>query len=86
MNILIDGKEVFVNASMIVTVKDISTGDEVDDRKYEIELINGDKIQLEYYSFLYYRNYSSSDWASFTIANYRGTLEDLKKNKYIKKS
>lgn len=83
MNIMIDDKEVFINAANVSTVRDSGDGMHI------IKMNNGDEIHLEHYSFIYFRNYSSADWASFSLTNYLkvkgATKEDLSKNKYIAK-
>lgn len=89
MNILINGKEVFINVSAISSISDISTGESADQTMYEIKMINGDVFQLEQFSFLYFRNYSSTEWATFNKSLYMnlgGTEDSLSKNKFIKKA
>lgn len=91
MNILIDNKEVFINATNISTViNTVNDPDNYLNNQYEIKMSNGDKFVLEFYSYLYFRNYSSGDYASFNSDNYLkpqgAKIEYLSKNKYIPKN
>lgn len=88
MNILIDNKEVFINANNISTVKTLNLDPANPiNNTYEIKMNNGDKFVLEYFSYLYFRNYSSGEYASFDLKKYlkmdNSKVEYLQKNKYI---
>ena len=88
MNILIDNKEVFINANNISTVKTLNLDPANPiNNTYEIKMNNGDKFVLEYFSYLYFRNYSSGEYASFDLKKYlkmdNSKVDYLQKNKYI---
>lgn len=88
MNIIIDNKEIFINANNISTVSPINVdAEDPTNNTYEIKMNNGDRYQLEYFSFMYFRNYSSAEYASFSLNNYLRVLgakeEFLKRNKIL---
>lgn len=85
MNIIINGKEHFLNTRNICTIiKDTPTTG-----MYTIRMVNGDIFELETFSFIYFRDYGSNRYAPFDMNKYLEISKEkneLSKNKFTQKN